>query len=195
MASDSRSNPFIKNLAANDKRIRDKALESLRKYLSGRKELSEVDLLKLWKGLFFCMWMSDKPRTQQQLARDLSSLVDLLHSTLTIPFLSAFWKTMAREWIGIDVLRMDKFLYLVRQMLNASFRQFGRRRWKNTEMMKEYLDVLREVPLSPTDPKVPNGLRYHVVDVYVDELDKVDEGRDGLCPVEEVLAPGDVGGG
>lgn len=24
----------------------------------------EVDLLKIWKGLFYCMWMSDKPLIQ-----------------------------------------------------------------------------------------------------------------------------------
>ena len=28
------------------------------------KGFSEVDLLKIWKGLFYCMWMSDKPLIQ-----------------------------------------------------------------------------------------------------------------------------------
>ena len=28
-------------------------------------------------------------------------------------FLRAFWQTMIREWVGIDLLRLDKF-YLVR---------------------------------------------------------------------------------
>jgi len=51
------------------------------------------------------MWMSDKPRTQQQLARDLAGLVDVVPDATAIPFLDAFWKTMAREWSGIDVLR------------------------------------------------------------------------------------------
>ena len=26
--------------------------------------LTESDMLKLWKGLFYCMWMSDKPKVQ-----------------------------------------------------------------------------------------------------------------------------------
>jgi ribosomal RNA-processing protein 1 len=51
------------------------------------------------------MWMSDRPRTQQQLARDLATLVDVLPVEAALLFLDAFWKTMAREWIGIDVLR------------------------------------------------------------------------------------------
>lgn len=37
-----------------DKDIRDNALDSLRTYLGGRSEISELDLLKLWKGLFYC---------------------------------------------------------------------------------------------------------------------------------------------
>ena len=49
--------------------------------------------------------MSDRPLTQQRLASDLASLVDSLDIKVVIPFLSAFWKTMAREWRGIDVLR------------------------------------------------------------------------------------------
>lgn len=40
---------------APDKRIRDKALESLKMFLQSRTEgLDEIELLKLWKGLFFC---------------------------------------------------------------------------------------------------------------------------------------------
>jgi hypothetical protein len=38
-----------------DKEIRDQALDSLRTYLSSRSQMSELDLLKLWKGLFYCM--------------------------------------------------------------------------------------------------------------------------------------------
>lgn len=84
---------------------------------------------------------------------------------------------------------MDKFLFLVRQYLNASFRYFARQDWRNTELLEKYLDILRETPLNPTDQKVPNGLRLHVIDIYVDELDKVDEGREGKMPLEQVLAP------
>lgn len=56
------------------------------------------------------MWMSDRPRTQQQLARDLASLVDDVRPSVIIPFLDAFWKTMAREWVGIDALRCERCL-------------------------------------------------------------------------------------
>jgi len=49
--------------------------------------------------------------------------------------------------------------------------------------------VLEEGPLSVDEPRVPDGIRYHVVDVYVDELDRVDRAREGEMPIEVVLGP------
>ncbi|KAE9968491.1 hypothetical protein BLS_005843 [Venturia inaequalis] len=180
---------FMKQLAANEKRVRDKAVESLRSYLRHRTSISELELLKLWKGLYYCMWMSDKPRNQQQLARDLASLVDDLPKEVVVPFLDAFWKTMSREWGGIDVLRMDKFLYLVRQYLNASFSFFAKSGWKDTKRLDEYMTVLSTTPLNPTEKRIPNGIRFHVIDIYVDELEKVDEETEAEMPVETLLEP------
>lgn len=133
------------------------------------------------------MWHSDRPRTQQQLAIDLAELCDVLTKENFINFTRAFWQTMAREWAGIDVLRMNKFLFLIRQYVNAGFRYCARQDWQNEEVTQQYMEILAEVPLNPKDPKIPNGLRHHVMDVYVDELDKVDSERD--APVETLLQP------
>ncbi|KAI8390047.1 hypothetical protein BD560DRAFT_57 [Blakeslea trispora] len=46
--------PLGKQLAANEKKTRDKAVRSLRKFLSSGSDLNEVELIKLWKGLFYC---------------------------------------------------------------------------------------------------------------------------------------------
>lgn len=37
-----------------DRKVRDKALDSLTQFVRARTDLTLVDLLKLWKGLFFC---------------------------------------------------------------------------------------------------------------------------------------------
>jgi len=170
---------------------REAALSSLRNYLSSHRStpFSPLDLLKLWKGLFYCMWMADKPLPQQRLAVDLAGLVDILPEESVLPWLDTFWKTMAREWRGIDVLRMNKFLLLVRVYLGAGFRWCGSNGWKDTSRVERYLDILRETPLNARDDKIPNGMRYHVVDIYVDELDKVDEEREGKMPLEKLLDP------
>lgn len=81
-------------------------------------------MLKLWKGLFYALWMCDRPLPQQQLCDELSSLLAVLPSAdgdVVGRWLRGFWATMAREWTtGIDVLRMEKFLLLVRRVLGVS---------------------------------------------------------------------------
>lgn len=134
------------------------------------------------------MWMSDKPLTQQRLARDLADLLNVVNGKENfLGFVRAFWQTMAREWSGIEALRMDKFLYLVRCYINQGFECLSKRSWADEELLGEYLKVLEMVPLNTRDAKIPNGLRYHVIDIYVDELDKVDVKR--TAPVEKLLAP------
>lgn len=117
--------------------------------------------------------MQDKPIQQQRLARDLASLIEILNPNVVLPFLDCFWKTMAREWVNIEALRMNKYLFLIRQYLNASFKYLSRRDWENKEVIERYMEILRDTPLNATDVKIPNGLRYHVLDIYVDELEKV----------------------
>lgn len=136
------------------------------------------------------MWMSDKPRTQQALARDLAGLLEVLDGKSFIEFAGAFWETMRREWLGIDVLRMDKFLFLVRLFVREAWEWFARRGWDKQEgVLREYLSVLEKVPLSPGDRKVPDGMRYHVLDIWVDEMDRVDRKREGKMPVDVLLEP------
>jgi ribosomal RNA-processing protein 1 len=144
--------------------------------------------MKLWKGLFFCMWHSDKPLTQQRLARDLADLLTVASGRENfLGFVRAFWQTIAREWGGIDALRMDKFLYLVRCYVSKGFEVVKKKEWEDEELIDAYLEILAAVPLNASEPKIPNGLRYHVIDVYVDELDKVDTERN--APLERVLVP------
>ncbi|KAF2447454.1 hypothetical protein P171DRAFT_407614 [Karstenula rhodostoma CBS 690.94] len=196
MAEDAQSSPFMKHLASSDKDTRDSALASLRAFLSSRSEISELDLLKLWKGLFYCLWMQDKPAQQQALSRSLASLPSSLKPPVVLPFLRAFWATIAREWTNIEALRLDKYLYLIRQYVNASFRYLSQNGWGNAEGLQRHGEIMAEFPLNAQDTKIPNGLRFHVLDVWVDELEKVDgewgvekrEVLEALCGPVEALA-------
>jgi ribosomal RNA-processing protein 1 len=133
--------------------------------------------------------MQDKPILQQRLSRDLASLVEVLNENVVLPFIDCFWKTMAREWSGIEALRMDKYLFLVRQYLNASFRYLSRRDWRNKEAIETYTKILEGTPLNAADPKIPNGLRYHVLDIYVDELEKVGGNKWDAEVLKKLLEP------
>jgi ribosomal RNA-processing protein 1 len=116
--------------------------------------------------------MSDRPIPQQNLCTSLASLISILPSETTIPFLRAFWQTMQREWTNIDVLRMEKFLLLVRRYVGASFEDLKKRGW-NEEEINGMKEVWGEMPLNVDDMRVPNGIRFHVLDLWVDELEKV----------------------
>jgi ribosomal RNA-processing protein 1 len=135
--------------------------------------------------------MQDKPALQQRLSRDLASLVPSLRTQLVLPFLRAFFLTMSREWSHIESLRLDKYLYLIRQYLNAAFTFLSRNKWKK-DLLEQWNKVVEEVPLETKDMRIPNGLRYHVMDIWVDELDKVEDGwekEDKKEALETVMLP------
>ncbi|KAI9444884.1 Nop52-domain-containing protein [Lactarius indigo] len=147
------------------KKTRDKAVKNLATFLSDpeRPHLSSHDTDKLWKGIFYCFWMSDKALVQQALASELANI-----------FLRGFWKTIVREWDGIDRLRMDKYYLLIRRFVNATFRLLMRSDW-DSGLCQVYNDILttRGGPLCPDDSRVPLSLKYHLADIYLEELDKV----------------------
>jgi Nucleolar protein,Nop52 len=55
---------FARVLASTDHGTREKGLRALTKWLSCREEVADDDLLKIWKGLFYSFWHSDKAPAQ-----------------------------------------------------------------------------------------------------------------------------------
>jgi ribosomal RNA-processing protein 1 len=134
--------------------------------------------------------MTDRPIPQQNLAQSLADLVAVTHETNRLEFERAFWLTMQREWMNIDVLRMEKFLLLTRRYLGAMLNLCAEKKWK-AEVVQEQLALLEEIPLNAEDPKIPNGMRYHVIDIFVDELERAGalaEDRKGV-ELDVLLAP------
>ena len=131
------------------------------------------------------MWHSDRPKTQQRLARDLAQLALPLPPARFGPFVRAFWTTMAAQYPLVDGLRLDKFLLLMRCYANAAFTYLARMQW-DAEILVEYLRVVEELLLE-RQGKVSDGLRYHVLDLWVDELAKVD--AEGKCPLAAIMQP------
>ncbi|KAF6227816.1 hypothetical protein HO173_011918 [Letharia columbiana] len=201
MASNIQETPFVKQLAANDRPTREKALSSLQTYLCSGRNFTTIELLKIWKGLFFCIFHTDRPIPQQRLSKSLASLLLPLPTTLFLPFLHAFWKTIIHYWSQIPSLRLDKYLYLLRQYIAYSFKYLQQHAW-NRELVTGYLDLLEGVykarsedgigALSAGDGKVPDGVRYHVLDVWVDGLLETDEweGVGVMRPVERLRIEG-----
>lgn len=147
--------------------------------------------------------MTDRPAPQQRLAADLALLADALpRASCRATWFAAFWDVMGQQWPQIDKLRLDKFLLLVRRVFAAQVRYSAR-----GEGCDEVAAVLAEWPFEESGDlrRVPLGLRLHVLDLWVDELeregclaegdaegralvDKVGEMVQGLlhCPVKQV---------
>lgn len=106
-----------------------------------------------------------------------------------VPLTEAFWATMAREWTSIDALRMDKYLLWVRMVVRAVFGEIFHSATEAGEKTAsaEQVALLEKFPLSPRERTVPDGLRYHVLDVYLDELERaLGQGSDENEEDEEI---------
>lgn len=102
---------------------------------------------------------------------------------------------MAGQWSAIPGLRLDKYLLLCRYYIQGAFQYLATKGW-GEELVETYLRIVEEVPLSTgmevvdgnMGGKVPDGLRYHVLDVWVDGLEGREEGLpEGM--LERVMGP------
>ncbi|XP_043330455.1 ribosomal RNA processing protein 1 homolog B isoform X3 [Cervus canadensis] len=133
---------------------------------------SQEELLKIWKGLFYCMWVQDEPLLQEELANTISQLIHVVNnSEAQHLFIQTFWQTVNREWPGIDGLRLDKFHMLIRLVLRQSFEVLKQNGWEESRI-KLFLDVLMKEVLHP-ESRSPNGVKFHFINIYLDELSRV----------------------
>ncbi|PLW48600.1 hypothetical protein PCASD_03357 [Puccinia coronata f. sp. avenae] len=225
--------PLGKFLASNDKATRDRAVNALRKFLSGHVEpeedifqndlfetqlprdkweqlepqnvrLDQIELAKLYKGLFYCFWMSDKPIIQQHLAQELADLcliirpaqtsgdplLDQIFTTQTaLSFWKQFWTALGCEWQGVDKHRLDKYLLLMRRFVEVAFKILQRAHW-HPKAIESWSELLKETVFNVADFKTPLSITYHVTDIFLEELNRVLEKRsDRPAPIVPLLAP------
>lgn len=165
---------FARALASTDWHTRERALRSLELWLSMSDNLESKDLRKVWKGLFFCFWHSDKVPVQQELAERLSKLVsELKPLNVAVTFWETFLETMAREWSSIDRLRLDKFMSLVRIFIHACLVRCCNEDW-HPDVVVPLWELLGRMLLQVDNAgHVMTGLTLHITHVFVDELEQV----------------------
>ena len=148
----------------------------LQSYVKQKKQWTSLDCDKLWKALYYCMWMSDKTTIQLELAGTLSKLMHRFTCTeYSVLYIESFLKTMQREWGGLDQYRLDKFYSLIRFFTNEIFILLRRNQW-DLELIHQ---VMRDVNKHFVSTR-PNGLRLHLAEIFLDELKKV--GSKSLTP-------------
>ena len=116
---------FARKLASGDSKKRRQAISGLNSWLKARSSsspqgvLPELELRKLWRGLFFCMWLADKAPVQNELARAIAGLVHCFGTPQGVQsWLLVCGRTMRGEWGRLDKYRIDKFYVLLRCTVN-----------------------------------------------------------------------------
>ncbi|KAM7473530.1 hypothetical protein LguiB_020773 [Lonicera macranthoides] len=162
---------LIKQLASCNKPTRDKSLRLLlNKWLPSQHEISNEDMKKIWKGLFYCVWHADKTLVQSELIDLLSSLLLSLPLPLSTHYFSVFLLTIRREWPGIDSLRLDKFYLLIRRFICCFFLLLKNKNW-DLELTTSLMGILEERAfLADQDKFLGNGVNYHIGSVFLEEL-------------------------
>ncbi|KAL4711339.1 hypothetical protein ACJJTC_019180 [Scirpophaga incertulas] len=182
------------------KKTRDRVLKSLKKWLlncfATNYGFKEDDFTRVWKGLFYAMWMSDKPLIQEDLCESIAGILDLFPADKfrdALLMSKAGFKILATEWYGIDHHRMDKFLMLVRRWLRGSLRSLSRCEWRTKEC-RMYADMLSDddgilATKTPQYARNAGSMLLHVVDCFLEELAKVSSGDIAPNSVYELLVP------
>ncbi|KAK9705837.1 hypothetical protein RND81_07G085900 [Saponaria officinalis] len=168
---------LIKGLASTNASIRSKNLKIVLDWLPTQTLISDDDLKRLWKSLFYCMWHCDKIQNQTHLINRLSNLIPILPPSLSISYFSHFIVTMRREWPGIDHLRLDKFYLFVRYFVRNMFNLLKKVKW-DLGILEEFVGVLDKNLFFFVDDNdvnvgvkgLGNGVSYHFVSVFCDEI-------------------------
>lgn len=176
--------------------MRDKALGVLKKWLKlEAPKMTYEDHLKLWKGLFYCMWMADKPKYQKELAERLTGIIGVLYKASSdvgqvswILYVKAFWQTMCREWRGIDRLRLNKYYQLMKLMMVEGFKLL-RDHCANKELTKAYFEILQEFPMNVTNDKVPAGVKIFFLENYSEVLEAVEFSLESEAEISALCEP------
>lgn len=160
---------LIKHLASCNQSTREKALKLLKTWLPNQSQVSDDNMKKIWKGLFYCVWHADKLPVQTELIGRLSSLLVSLDLPVSIHYFSVFLLTMRREWYGIDGLRLDKFYLLIRKFMHNFFQLMKKNSW-DLELSRRLMGVLEERTFFADDELQGNGVNYHIASVFLEEL-------------------------
>lgn len=159
---------FARALSDTEKEVRDASLESLRTWLSeNSKSLADTEIDRLWKALFYCVWMADK---RPIITATIACIVDLT-DIVGWNFLHGLFRCLVREWFGIDKHRVDKYYELVNAALVKSTQRAVLAK-TDKEFLEETAVLLKMIDQTIWSrvPRAGLGVALHVLDVYCDSV-------------------------
>ncbi|KAM9982890.1 hypothetical protein ACTFIZ_007424 [Dictyostelium cf. discoideum] len=181
------------------------ALFKLRSVVKNEK-LTEIQLLKIWKGLFLSLYNTDKPIVQEEFSKDISKLTTYFKDYKdSLMFIKCFFIILQKHWDYIDKYRVDKFYSLVRKMLNSSFQILKKKNAQHEEGSEEeqarlllneqiysgLVKIFKSTVLNTSSDSTTNtnGILLHFADIYLEELFKVTQGHMEPINLTKILLP------
>lgn len=102
--------------------------------------------MRLWKGLYYSMWLADKTPVQLDLAERLATMMHAFRGDLGVDFQRAFWRTIVREWHTLDHHRLDKYYALIRRYVREGLVYCANREWSE-KSLADFAAIFAEAPL------------------------------------------------
>jgi ribosomal RNA-processing protein 1 len=164
---------FSRSLVNPDKLVRDNTMASVRTYVQSVGSMEEIEMLKFWKALYYCMWLADKQMIQSELATSFTDLVDLFCSPeLSMLYFRMFFRIILREWPQLDQHRINKVYSLIRVMFNKMVSFLINKSFADP-VFDSFINILEAEVLSQN----PNGVRFHISDIFWEEIFKASNGN------------------
>lgn len=130
---------------------------------------SNVSKGKLGKGNNEIVTDDDEGETYDEENGDVND-IEIPHcrgAHLVSLFVRTFFRTIRRDWHLMDKYRIDKFYTLIRIMIREIYEYMALRSWNYGIMVLLNDAIFDEILKQP-----PNGLRYHLIDLCLEELAK-----------------------
>lgn len=160
---------FGKRLAHTDKIVRDRGFQFFKHWLQKNGSLERLDYMKLWKGLYFGMWMADKRPVQQELAVNIAVLLGDIPREKRQLWIETFWVTMQDAWEKLDVHRINKYMLFTRIVIAEAFKNLRVGGWDLQEAKALGETLTSRVPRQGTNaPSV--GLLLQFNRIFWEEL-------------------------
>lgn len=158
---------FARALADTEKPVREASLTSLQAWLQEHgSKLSPEEIDRLWKALFYCIWMADR---RPIITATISAAVGFT-DIVGWSFLAGGLRCMVREWFGVDRHRIDKFYEMVNALLIKGTNRVCQ--VEGHEKFAREVDVWLTILSETVWVQVPKGLgvALHILDVYIDKV-------------------------
>lgn len=161
---------------------RKKGLDIITRYISKHNNsMTRLQMLKIWKGLYYSMWLSDKVLIQREIAINISQLQRRFElKEYLFLFIEEFYLMMRFRWDGMDHYRMDKFTFLQRTMLAESLDILSKKNF-DSEFTKGLFGIYRSCLFTDNveDEKSINRKRkFLMIDNKIDGGNEVDSSNE-----------------